>query len=363
MKTKRFVSLALAALLACASSSPACTGITIKPQDGTVIRARTLEFGDKLNSDLLIIPRGFQFTAADGGDKVGMKWSGKYGFVGANVLGHPIFADGLNEKGLSVGLFYFPTFASFAKATPEQANKLLAPWDLGTYFLSTCASVDEAVEALKRVVVADVTFKDWGIVPPVHYVVADASGREAVIEFVDGKARVYDNALGVITNSPTFDWHLTNLRNYLSLSAFNALPEKLPGLTLSPLGQGGGMHGLPGDFTPPSRFVRAVAFTQTALPSATAYDGLLQAFHILNQFDIPKGAVREKDKGQVFSEYTEWTSAADMTHRRYYIRTFINSRIREVDLDRCNLTAKAPVTLKLDSKETFEEITPGVVAK
>jgi choloylglycine hydrolase len=352
--------------LGCAAWIPAataCTGITIKTQDGTFIRARTLEFGQKLDSELMVIPRGHQFTGADGGDQPGMKWTGKYGLVGMNVLGHPIIADGLNEKGLSAGLFYFPTAAGYAKASAANGGKQLAPWDLGTYFLSTCASVDEALAALKNVTVAEIAFKDWGLVPPVHYTVADASGRSVVIEFVDGKTHVYENPLGVLTNSPTFDWHLTNLRNYLGLSAFNALPEKLPGLTLLPLGQGGGMHGLPGDFTPPSRFVRAVAFTQTALPSATAYDGVVQAFHILNQFDIPPGSTREKEDGKVRSEYTEWTSAADMTNRKYYIRTFIDSCIREVSLDRCDWSAKEPVIIALDSKETFDDVTPAADEK
>jgi len=42
------------------------------------------------------------------------------------------------------------------------------------------------------------------------------------------------------------------------------------------------MLGLPGDFTPPSRFVRAVAFSTSVLPSKTGEEAVLQAFHILN---------------------------------------------------------------------------------
>ena len=43
---------------------------------------------------------------------------------------------------------------------------------------------------------------------------------------------------------------------------------------------------------------------------------MLQAFHILNQFDIPKGAVREIAGGHEHMEYTLWTGAADLTNRR-----------------------------------------------
>ena len=52
----------------------------------------------------------------------------------------------------------------------------------------------------------------------------DASGKSIVIEYVGGKLNVHDDPLGVITNSPTFDWHMTNLRNYVNFSMTNAPP-------------------------------------------------------------------------------------------------------------------------------------------
>lgn len=124
---------------------------------------------------------------------------------------------------------------------------------------------------------------------PCHYVLHDAAGNCAVIEYVDGKRSIHDNPLGVFTNAPTFDWHITNLRNYANLSVTNVPPVELVGVRLSGFGQGNGLFGLPGDFTPPSRFVRAVAFSQSSVATKTAVDAILQAFHILNQFDIPKG--------------------------------------------------------------------------
>ena len=80
---------------------------------------------------------------------------------------------------------------------------------------------------------------------------------------MDGKLKVYDNPLGVLTNSPTFDWHLTNIRNYVKISAVDAGPLKIAGMTFAPLGQGSGLLGIPGDPTPPSRFIRALAYVQS----------------------------------------------------------------------------------------------------
>jgi len=50
------------------------------------------------------------------------------------------------------------------------------------------------------------------------------------------------------------------------------------------------MIGLPGDFTPPSRFVRAVAFSKTARPTATGDETIYEIFRILDNFNVPLGA-------------------------------------------------------------------------
>jgi choloylglycine hydrolase len=117
------------------------------------------------------------------------------------------------------------------------------------------------------------------------------------------------------------------------------------------------MLGIPGDFTPPSRFVRAVAFSKSALPVDTAKEGVLQAFHILNQFDIPKGATRGVDHGKEVADYTLWTTAADLKNLRYYFRTYDNSKIRMIDLKSADLDAKEIKTIPIRSKEEIEDIT------
>lgn len=75
---------------------------------------------------------------------------------------------------------------------------------------------------------------------------------------------------------------------------------------MSALGQGSGMLGLPGDFTPPSRFVRAVALSQAAEPAADATGSALVAAHILDSFDIAKGFVRSGDDGPVWCAAAPW---------------------------------------------------------
>jgi choloylglycine hydrolase len=127
-------------------------------------------------------------------------------------------------------------------------------------------------------------------------------------------------------------------------------PLDLGGIKLTQLGQGAGMHGLPGDFTPPSRFIRAVAFSQSEVEAATADEAVLQAFHILNQFDIPLGSVRDKTDGGM--ELTQWTAVSDLKNLRWYFRTYDDQSIRMVDLKQAVAAAKGePRTIKMESTQ------------
>jgi choloylglycine hydrolase len=337
-------------------TASACTGITITPKDGSIIFARTLEFAMDMKSNIIVVPRGKECVGTAPGHKPGLRWKTKYGIVGTNAFELPVTVDGLNEKGLHVGLFYFPGFAKYQKVRPDDSGKALAPWELGLFLLGTCSDVNEAVAAAKSVLVGDVVQKDMGFVPPVHYIVTDASGKSVVLEHVDGELKIHANPLGVMSNSPSFDRHMTNLSNYVNMTVSNVPKIDVRGKEIKGLGQGSGMLGIPGDFTPPSRFVRAVAFSRSALPVEKAKDGVLQAFHILNQFDIPKGAARGIEHGREVADYTLWTSAADLRTLRYYYRTYDNSRIRMVDLKAVDFDAKEIRTILMKGEEEIQDV-------
>ena len=285
----------VAALCAVLGSRPAaaCTGIRILPKDGSVIYARSMEFAGDIHSDVVVVPRGLEYVGSTPGDKPGLHWRSKYAAVGANAFELPIIIDGLTTRGLPWARSICPAMRSTKPLAPRNQP---GGNGLGTsqFLLGTCASVAKAMAAVQEVRVVEVVEKHMGLTPPVHFVLHDAAGHCTVLEYVNGTLKVHANPLGVITNSPTFDWHLTNLRNYVNLTVNNVPPIDLGGMKFSGFGQGTGMLGLPGDFTPPSRFVRAVAFSHSALPVDTAYEGVLQAFHILNQFDIPKGSARRR---------------------------------------------------------------------
>ena len=358
---QKLAAMIAAGALFLSSAADACTGIRLIAADGAVVHARTLEFAVDLHSDVLVSPRGFERVGLTPDGKDGLKWKAKYASVGANGVGLPILIDGVNEAGLAAGLFYFPTTAGYQPYAPADAAKTIAPWQLGSWILDNFASVDEVKANIGSILVAATVLKQWGFSPPVHAIVHDASGKSIVIEYVGGKLNVYDNPLGVITNSPAFDWQMTNLRNYVNFSLDNHPPIQLGSVKLEPFGQGSGMLGMPGDFTPPSRFVRAVAFSQSVLKPKTGDEAVLTAFHVLNNFDIPKGSAREAEKdehGNILADYTLWTAASDLKAKRFYFRTYEDSRIRMVDLMKMNLDAKAIVTLPMHGEETFQRLNP-----
>lgn len=345
-----------------AKPAPACTGIRLRAEDGTVVYARTMEFAIVMDSDVIMVPRGYARTGDTPAGENGLKWTTKYASVGVNNGGdNPFLVDGLNEKGLAVGLLYFPGSVGYMKYNAAEASKTVAPWEVGSWILENFATVEEVKQKIGSIIVPAVVVKQMDFVPPLHYVVHDASGKSIAIEYVEGKLHVHDDVLGVLTNSPSFDWHMTNLRNYVNFSLVNVPPVKIGAITLTGIGQGTGMLGMPGDFTPPSRFVRAVAFSTSALPAKTGEEAVLVAFHLMNNFDIPNGLSRDEHKdehGNIVADYTVWTSASDLKAKRYYFRTYENSQIRSVDLMKMPLDAKSITTFSMKGSEVIKSLNP-----
>jgi choloylglycine hydrolase len=362
--------ISVAALIAAftfgTTPSFACTGISLKAGDGAAIRGRTLEFGFPMQSKVLVVPAGKEFsgTLPDGGK--GLTFTSRHAFIGANALGLPAILDGLNDQGLSVGLFYFPGYAKYTPVTDENKSRAIAPQEFGVWALANFATVDEVREAVKHIVLVPTPApglgSPQGAVAGAHFFLQDKSGKSLVVEPVDGTLKVHDAPLGVMTNAPTYDWHMTNLANYINLSPKDVEQEKLGGTTLSAFGSGTGMLGLPGDFTPPSRFVRAAMFSQAAVPNQTAADAVLATFHILNQFDIPKGSVINAAVGEPTPEITEWTSVNDLKNLRWYFRSFNDQSIRMVDLKEAVAAAKGEiVTIDMEtSTETIGNVSANV---
>ncbi len=347
-------SSAMVALL----STPAvpCTGITLTAEDGAVVYGRTLEWGSfDLNSRIMIVPRGQAMSATMEDGEPGMTWESRHGFVAIDGLEKPVALDGINEQGLAVGVFYHPGFASYQPFKSGMRDRSLGPVDVANYILSQFATTEETRAGMAEVRVVPVVEDALGFPPPVHFIVTDASGQATVIEYLDGALTIFDAPLGVITNSPSYDWHMTNLRNYVNLSAVAIPTKNVDELEFSPLGAGSGMIGLPGDFTPPSRFIRAVAFAKTARPTETGQETIYELFRILDNFNVPLGAAEGSELGGDVGgmrSATLWTTAIDTKNLKLYYHTMHNRRVRMVDLKAIDFGKLDEVTfLPLDQEK------------
>lgn len=332
MKTKLLTTIVLSLAV---QAVPACTGITLKSGDGSTVLARTIEWGGSdLNSRYVIVPRGFkQQSYIPGGQKGGMTLTAKYGYVGLSVEQEEFVAEGLNEAGLSAGLFYFPGYGMYEDYKEENKAKSVADLQLVSWILGNFKTVDEVKDGLEGIHVVAIDPR----ASTAHWRVAEPSGRQIVIEIVDKKVKIYDNKLGVLTNSPGFDWQMTNLNNYVNLYPGTAKGKAFGDIRIASFGAGSGFLGIPGDVTPPSRFVRAAWYQTTAPTLATANKTVRQCFQILNNFDIPIGIeTAEGEKAVDIPSATQWTSATDMTGRKIYYRTMYDSAIRMIDLGKIN---------------------------
>lgn len=308
----------------------ACTGITLKSKDGSIIAARTIEWAESvMNTMYVVVPRNQSLQSLTPSGMNGLKFTSQYGFVCLAVERQEFTVEGINEKGLSAGLFYFPNYGKYQPYDESLNSKSLADFQVVSYVLAECSTVDEVKEALSKVRIINIDPRS----STVHWRFTEASGKQIVLEITDGVMHFHDNPLGVFTNSPGIEWHWTNLNNYINLQPGNVPEHDFGPLKMKSLGHGSGLLGLPGDFTPPSRFVRAAFFQLTAPQQADAQGSVFQAFHILNNFDIPTGTEQPWGKASAdVPSATQFTVASDTNNKMIYYRTMYNSNIRCIDL-------------------------------
>lgn len=362
-----FLLLAMAIPVFFYETASACTSLALKAEDGTIVYGRTMEWGAfDLNSRVSIIPRGYNFTSHTPDGKPGHKWKTRYGVVGLDALEKDFITDGMNEKGLVVGVLFFPGFAEFQPYEPTKAEISVSNLELANFILSKFETVDEVREGLKKVKVVSIDEPALGGPVPIHFTVIEPSGKAIVIQYMKGELNIFDNPLSVLTNSPPFDWHMTNIRNYVNLSAVAWPAKKLENIDFTPIGAGTGFLGLPGDFTPPSRFIRAVAFTQTARTLTDGDEAVYEVLRIMDNFNLPLGAAEGSDNEvdpkllEGMRSSTIWTSTADTRNLKYYYHTQHNRKLRMVDLKKIDFSAKKIVRLPLDNKkeQAIEDVTP-----
>jgi choloylglycine hydrolase len=350
------VTLAFAPLV-----SNACTSFLLKGSDGGYVYGRTLEFGLELGSQLMTLPRGYQLKGigTDGKFGSGLNWTTKYAVAGMNGLNVPIFFDGMNEKGLIGGILNFPISASFPTVAEADSASSINASQVLTYALSNFSTVDEVKVGLRNMKVNGAKVAFYGNqVPAAHFTFHDANGKSIVVEYLKGHLVITDNPVGVMTNDPPFQDQLTNIGNYSNLSKVEQPPRVINGATFPAPSSGNGLHGLPGDFLSPSRFIRALFLSDSVPKTFTTAQMDAAAWHILGSFDIPPGAVtlpasNPYGGGLGGYETTEWTVVANNKDMTYNVKMYANNNIYTFDLKKMDMNAKEIKYTKLNKPKNL----------
>ena len=305
-----------------------CTAIGFK-NNCNYYFGRTLDVCCSHGEHVVTAPRGFKFEF-----RCTSTLERHYAMIGmAHVAnGVPLYYDGCNEKGLCIAGLNFPQNAVYHEIHACKIN--VAPFEVIPFILGTCADIAEAKEALKNINIADVNFSEQMPHTPMHWIIGDKTG-EIVVESVATGLKVYDNPAGVLTNNPPFETQLFNLKNYAGLSPANPENSFAKELNLSPYSRGMGALGLPGDWSSPSRFVRA-AFAKFNHGQTDKDSAVSAFFRIINTVAVPKGCVMTEEGYQ----YTIYTSCMDSGEGVYHYSAYNNLTVLSADMHAADLDGR-----------------------
>lgn len=300
-----------------------CTSITMMTQDFYFGRTMDLEY--EFNQRIVVTPRYYPIAFR----KAGIS-KRHYAIIGmATVVnGYPLYADAVNEEGLCIAGLNFPDDAYYPPE--ENYNKVnISPFELILWLLCKCATAEEAKSLLQNTHLIDIPFsKDIPLIP-LHWHIADKKGS-LVIEVTKKGMNLYDNPSNVLTNSPSFDFHMMNLSQYLNLTPNFPQNRFCTNINLKPSGNGLGSFGLPGDFSPSSRFVRASYLGANSACEGDEQSSVAQFFHILDSVSLIKGSVLTQDD---LCDVTIYSCCMNASKGIYYYKTYYNNRITAVNMN------------------------------
>lgn len=333
-----------------------CTSVKIKAENGELFWGRTMdldipmfpnETGFYLPIMVTTLPKGKEI------DSQINNWTSQYAAIGVGLKDSTILFDGVNEHGLAGDLQVLKE-CGFAKSETIKNNHktpLLAE-EFVSYMLTNYKAVSEIRKNFDQFMLLDQAYqyKGQAFHFPVHFSFVDETGDGIVLETLADGTFVSFNHIGVMTNSPRYDYHEINIRNYIGMSAINIENDKsLPnGTSVQPIegGVGYGMFGLPGDYTSPSRFVRSFCLAN-ALNSFDKESGINELYAIFRSVFVPKGLERSV-KNQGISDYTRYWAGYDLTEKKVVIQSgesiafttkTLNSECDSIVYEEINVTA------------------------
>ena len=329
---KRFSCLLAAATLTLAATieqAEACTRVMYKGPEHTIMTGRSMDFSLPIPANLWAFPRGMQRHGEVGDNSI--KWTAKYGSLVVSSW-DIASSDGMNEKGLVANMLWLVE-SEYPSFSPQGERPGLAISLWAQYVLDNFASVAEAVAALSKeefVVVTDV-IPGTDKMTTIHLSVSDASGDNAIFEYIDGKLVVHhDPSYVVMTNDPPYEQQL----------AIQKYWDSIPGNQF-----------LPGTVKASDRFVRAHYYINSIPQTADPTIATASVFSVIRNSSVPYGYQIE---GYPNLSTTQWRVVADHKHLRYFFETALTPNTFWVDLKKLDFNEQAEVkVLRADRGQVY----------
>ena len=320
-----------------------CTAITYKTKDHYF--GRNLDLEGSYGETVTVTPRNYPFPFR----KMGTMQQ-HFAMIGMAHIsdGYPLYYDATNEKGLSMAGLNFSENAEYKPYCALKDN--VASFELIPWILCQCATVAEAEKLLGRINLLQEDFSPELPPTPLHWIISDPE-RSITLEPLKSGLRIYDNPVGVLTNNPTFDYHMFNLQNYMTLSNNPPKNTFAQGMELKAYSRGMGAMGLPGDYSSMSRFVKAVFVKMNSVSGNSEEESVGQFFHILRSVEMPRGCVELKKD---LYEITVYSSCCNTGRGIYYYTTYENSGVCAVDMYRENLDGNKLIAYPLVKDRSFQ---------
>ena len=264
----------------------------------------------------------------------------------ANVTqDYPLYAEATNEKGLSMAGLYFPKNACFFDN--DKFKLSLSPFELIPYFLGLYSSIEEIKFLLLNLNITNIPFSENIPISDLHWMISDDNECIVIEQTKDG-LKLYDNPVGVLTNNPPFDYHLTNICNYRNLTSNYSESRFSNKIDFNQYGQGMGAIGLPGDNSPSSRFVRASFNKLNSVCKDDEESSVTQFFHILDSVTMVEGTTITKD-GK--NDITLYSCCINTSKGIYYYKTYSNSQITAIKMTEEEKNKKCLSVFDLNMKQ------------
>ncbi len=344
-----------------------CTAITYKTECHYFGRNLDLEYS--FDESVTIVPRNytFQFRRAE-------TMPTHYAMIGmAYVVDeYPLFYDATNEKGLSMaGLSFYDKIwyeakkydpeAEWFDVQPDGGREVMvdhvSPFEFIPWVLGQCANLTEVHKLLEHMRLVPIDYSDKLKLTPLHWIIADKE-QAITVELIRGEMIVYKNPVGVLANNPTFDYHMTNLSNYMNLTPYDPDNSFADNIELQDYSCGMGSLGLPGDWSSTSRFVRATYVKHNSKCGDSESESVNQFFHILDSVAMPRGCVRLVDEvgsatgripGQEAKlENTVYSSCCNVDKGIYYCKSYDNTLVKGYDMHREHLEGDRIIAYPLE---------------